>query len=229
MRHAHLVKEHFDFKYKDYDVLIRKLIPRYSELHRKVISLTLSAIKKTSTPRVLDLGIGTGQTALALLEKKPDARIDGIDISAKMIREGKTRLKRYRHVSFQKADMAALRPKHRYDVCIAVLSVHHLSPRGKSKLFKKIFLALKPGGRIVLGDLINFPTPSETRRYEQLWKEHLYHVLGKGEGEFWFQNYLEEDRPSPLSQQLKWLQQAGFRKVSTEWQHLNYAVFYGEK
>ncbi len=89
--HPELVKEHFDKKYKEYDQLIRNLIPKYEEMHQLVVNLL--NFPRDSKLKILDLGIGTGQTAEKMLQKFPNSRIDGYDISENMINQAKSRLK----------------------------------------------------------------------------------------------------------------------------------------
>ena len=90
--HSKLVKDHFDSKYYDYDILIRKLIPEYDRMHQIVEDAVNFPLNQPVS--ILDLGVGTGQTALSLLEKFSNASIDGVDISGRMIEQGKERLQR---------------------------------------------------------------------------------------------------------------------------------------
>src|SRR3972149_9529041 len=105
VKHSELVKEHFDIKYNDYDQLIRKLIPNYENMHKRVVDLVnFPGNKKLN---ILDLGIGTGETSLDLLRRFPNAKIKGIDISQNMIQQGQIRLKDYStRVKFEILDMA---------------------------------------------------------------------------------------------------------------------------
>jgi tRNA (cmo5U34)-methyltransferase len=227
-KHSQLVKQHFDLKYYDYDNLIRKLIPRYAHLHQVVLDQL--KFPKNKPLRVLDLGIGTGQTALEILQRFSEAHIDGVDISKQMLAQGKARLKQFENrVTYAHKDMAAFIPKHTYDACVAVLSIHHLHERQKQKLFKTVYKALKPGGVFVIGDLIRFPTQKETKQKELLWKRYIYHTLGAAEGQYWFDNYLEEDVPSSIPDQIKWLRIAGFKDSRRVWKHMNYAVMSAPK
>ena len=227
--HSELVKKHFEIKYKDYDKLIRNLIPKYEEMHKKVVGLV--NFPKDKKLIILDLGVGTGKTALDLLKKFPNVHIGGIDISKNMIEQGKIRLKEYSDkVDFKRLDMIdfIIKPL-KFDACVAVLSVHHLNPKEKQELFEKIFNSLKEDGIFVIGDIIKFDTKKETEEKEQEWKSFIIKNLGKERGTFWFKNYQEEDLPDFVSNQLKWLKDAGFRETGCIWQFMNYAVFYGRK
>jgi len=226
--HSDLVKEHFEVKYYDYDALIRKLIPQYKEMHKSVIDLVETASEK---PALLDLGIGTGETALHLLKKYPQATIDGFDISPKMIEQGKARLQDKVHqVHFTEQDIKHLDlGESTYDAGVAVLSVHHLTAEQKQKLFKEIFNHLREDGVFVLGDIIKFDSKEETVRQEGVWRAFLIENLGPEEGKYWFDNYKEEDLPNSVNEQLLWLKDAGFSDAKSVWKYMNYAVFFAKK
>jgi len=226
--HSDLVKEHFEAKYYDYDALIRKLIPNYEQMHRSVIDLV---DVKSEKPALLDLGIGTGETALHLLEKYPQATIDGFDISPKMIEQGRARLReRLDQVRFTEQDIKNLDlGDQSYDAGIAVLSVHHLNSEQKQALFKKLFNHLKEGGIFVLGDIVKFDSEEETRAKEEGWRAFLIQNLGQDEGQYWFENYQQEDLPSSVNEQLHWFRDAGFSDARSAWEYMNYAVFFARK
>jgi tRNA (cmo5U34)-methyltransferase len=226
--HSELVKKHFENEYKEYDKLIRNLIPKYEEMHKKVVSLI--NFPKDEKLVMLDLGIGTGKTALHLFKKFPNAHIKGIDISKNMIEQAKIRLKGYSNkINFEILDMInfIVNPV-KFDACVAVLSIHHLNSKQKSELFKKIFNSLKRNGIFVIGDIINFDTKKETKEKEQEWKNFLEKNLIKKEAQYWFDNYKKEDLPDSVNKQLKWLKDAGFKETGCSWQFMNYAVFYGK-
>lgn len=226
--HSKLVKEHFEIKYYDYDKLIQNLIPKYTEMHNLVVELV--DFPQDQKLNFLDLGVGTGQTALSLLNKFPRATLDGIDISPKMIKQAKIRLKKYvDKVAFYEQDIKKLVVKKKYDACIAILSVHHLDEKQKPILFRKIFDKLNENGIFVIADIIKFDSKRVTKKKENEWKKFLINNLGKRRGQYWFENYLEEDLPSSISNQLKWLKQVGFKEVKCVWEYMNYAAFFGIK
>jgi hypothetical protein len=44
-----------------------------------------------------------------------------------------------------------------------------------------------------------------------------------------YDEYLEEDIPSSVEEQTKWLTEAGFSEVGCHWRYLNFAIFGGMK
>jgi release factor glutamine methyltransferase len=57
----------------------RALVPRpETEI---VVERALALVRPMTTPRILDLGTGSGAIALALKDERPDARVVGVDVS----------------------------------------------------------------------------------------------------------------------------------------------------
>ena len=75
-----------------------------------------------------------------------------------------------------------------FDVVVSALAVHHLDRAGKADLFRRVAGVLAPGGRFVLGDVIEPVDPAD--------------VVTPIDGVF--------DQPSPIADQLRWLADAGF-------------------
>ena len=148
-----------------------------------------------------------------------------------MIKQAKVRLKGYSDkICFEVLDMINFitKPK-KFDACVAVLSIHHLNSKQKQQLFGEIFNSLQENGIFVIGDIIKFDTPKETKEKELEWKNFLEENFNKDEAQYWFENYKEEDLPDSVNNQMKWLKEVGFKETGCIWQHMNYAVFYGEK
>jgi tRNA (cmo5U34)-methyltransferase len=223
-----MVKEQFEAEYETYDKEVRDVLPHYEEMHQKVIECI--DFDKNRELNILDLGIGTGETALGLLKKFPKSRLTGVDLSPKMFRVAKNRLKEFsKQVGFVESDMIEFEPSQKYDVCVAVLSVHHLTQKEKQQLFVKIFNSLNEKGIFVIGDLIIGDSEKETNQLEKQWEEHLIKTLGKKEAENWMKIYRKEDIPDSIKNQLQWLKEAGFKEVKCSWEKMNCAVFYGRK
>lgn len=225
--HSQIVKEQFEAEYEEYDKNVRDVLPDYEEMNNKVVE---EVKLKQGKLEILDLGIGTGQTAAGLLEKYPKSRVTGIDLSPKMLEMAKNRLIKFSYrLKFIEADIIEFEPSQKYNACVAVLSVHHLNQKEKQQLFSKIFSSLNENGIFVIGDMIIGDSEKETNQIEGVWEEHLIKKLGKKEAENWMKIYRKEDIPDSINNQLQWLKEAGFKKVKCSWNKLNCAVFYSKK
>jgi release factor glutamine methyltransferase len=57
----------------------RALVPRPET--ETLVERAVALVEGTATPRILDVGVGSGAIALALKDERPDARVVGVDIS----------------------------------------------------------------------------------------------------------------------------------------------------
>jgi tRNA (cmo5U34)-methyltransferase len=156
-------------------------IPGYEELQEAVATAT-AAVRAT---RVLELGTGTGETALRVRAGQPDAEWVGIDASGAMLARARERL--------PGADLRLQRledelPEGPFDLVVSALAVHHLDGPGKRALFSRVAGVLRPGGVFVLGDVV-VPGGGEEGPIEIDW------VM---------------DLPDSVEDQLAWLRAAGF-------------------
>jgi Methylase of polypeptide chain release factors len=58
----------------------RALVPRPET--ETVVDRVLALLAGVESPRVLDIGVGSGAIALAVKDERPDARVTGVDVSA---------------------------------------------------------------------------------------------------------------------------------------------------
>ena len=118
----------FHWKPDTYPELIRSEIPRYDELQEQAIAAIPFAPE-----RVLELGMGTGETTRRLLEAYPDAWVIGLDSSADMVFRA-----RENYDDVQLARMEDPLPEGPWDLVIGVLSIHHLRAEQKQNLFRQV-------------------------------------------------------------------------------------------
>ena len=83
------------------------------------------------------------------------------------------------------------------------------------------------GGILLIRDIVTAATPRLTEQYEQLWRQYM--KANREDDAAWFQKYLEEDIPSSVEEQTRWLSEAGFADTACHWRHLNFAIFGGVK
>jgi tRNA (cmo5U34)-methyltransferase len=153
-------------------------IPGYEELQTAVAEATAGLEVRT----VLELGTGTGETALRVLERHPAASWTGIDASEAMLERARERL--------PTADLRLGRledplPAGRFDLVVSALAVHHLDGDGKRDLFERV---AQVSDNFVLGDIVVPQRPED--------------AVIEIDGVY--------DVPASAAEHLTWLREAGF-------------------
>jgi trans-aconitate methyltransferase len=120
---------------------IRAEIPRYDDLQGAAIEAIPLAPQ-----RVLELGIGTGETTRRLLARYPDASVTGLDGSPEMVFRA-----RELGIEVRLARMEDPLPDGPWDLVLSVLSVHHLDEAGKRDLFRRV---REQSRSLVIGDVV---------------------------------------------------------------------------
>jgi SAM-dependent methyltransferase len=120
---------------------IREDVPLYDQLQERTIEAIPFAVG-----RVLELGIGTGETTRHLLSAHPEADVTGLDASAEMVFRA-----RELGIEVRLARMEDPLPDGPWDLVISVLSVHHLTDEGKRDLFRRV---REHSRALVLGDVV---------------------------------------------------------------------------
>jgi tRNA (cmo5U34)-methyltransferase len=164
-----------------YLVTIAAEIPGYDELQEA----TVAATEGLEPRSVLELGTGTGETALRVLARHPNTSWVGVDASEPMLRRARERL--------PEADLRLGRledelPPGPFDRVVSTLAVHHLDAAYKRDLFLRVARVLRQGGRFVLADVV-VPRPGEEGPIFVDW---------------------EMDLPDSAADQVAWLHTAGF-------------------
>jgi tRNA (cmo5U34)-methyltransferase len=121
---------------------IRADVPRYDELQER----TIDAIP-FAPERVLELGVGTGETTRRLLERYPDAEVIALDSTPEMVFQA-----REMGIEVRLARMEDPLPDGPWDLVVSVLSVHHLEADGKRDLFRRV---REQSRALVLGDVVD--------------------------------------------------------------------------
>jgi tRNA (cmo5U34)-methyltransferase len=169
-----------DFEWNPETYLAQMLdeIPGYEELQTTVTAATDGLEVRT----VLELGTGTGETALRVLARHPDASWTGLDASEPMLARARERLPA---ADLRHGRLEDPLPEGPFDLVVSVLAVHHLIGDGKRDLFTRV---AQLSDNFVLGDVV-VPERPEDAVIEIDW---------------------EYDLPSSVPDQVAWLREAGF-------------------
>jgi tRNA (cmo5U34)-methyltransferase len=125
----------------NYLELIRAEVPRYDELQDQAI-----AAVPFPPARVLELGMGTGETTRRLIEAFPESWVIGLDSSPDMVFRA-----RGIYDDVQLARIEDPLPDGPWDLVIGVLSIHHLESAQKKNLFRQV---REQARSFVIGDVV---------------------------------------------------------------------------
>ncbi len=188
----------YHFTQESYLAMMREAVPGYDRMEDEAAAATGAGARS-----VLELGIGTGETARRVLARHPDAKLIGIDGSPGMVEVARDTLPADR-VRLFVGRLEDPLPEGPFDLVVSALAVHHLQAEGKADLFGRIAKALVPAGRFVLADVVVPVNPS-------------YVVTAIDP---------EVDHPSTLDEQLAWLDAGGIEPEVT-WAHRDLVVIGG--
>jgi len=207
-----------------------------------------SLIPPTSAPcHIVDLCCGEGLLSRALLDCFPECHVHGFDGSQRMIQHAVEMLvgygDRFEAKLFDLATSSWYELPSPVHAVVSSLAVHHLNQQGKQALFEDVMRCLEPCGVFIIADLVQPVTRLGIRLAEKSWSEVVRQRSLELDGnlkayecfrdEHW--NFYSDpnpdpiDMPSPLFDQLKWLEKAGFVDVDVFWMKAGHAIFAGRK
>lgn len=227
----HRVLDHLGLLARDYDVAIRRYIPRYDEMIATAVSLVKG--------EVVDLGTGTGALAAAILEAQPGARVRLVDIDPAMLDAARARVAHAGdraelvHASFDPDGRSAAGLPNLWsqlpavDAFVASLALHHVPElERKRALYARVREALRPGGRLVIADATVHEHGPERDIAFATWSAWMaQHGIAQAEADALFAKWAGEDRYYPLATELRLLAEAGFARPECFWKYGPMAVY----
>lgn len=205
-----------------------------------------SVIPQPQSPvEMLDLCCGQGRLSGALLAAFPQATVVGLDLSPAMLDAARRELSGYsERFRTERFDLAGTQWRQRTEAPAAVVSslaVHHLDAAGKRQLYHDVYAMLRPGGVLVIADLVQpvgvRGVELARRGWDEAVRERSLAATGglepyeKFHALEWscFQYPDDLDKPSPVLDQLNWLRDLGFAEVDMYWMKAGHAIFGGVK
>jgi tRNA (cmo5U34)-methyltransferase len=197
--------------------------------------------------RVLELCCGEGLLAEMLLSELPGATYLGLDGSQLMLKIAGDRMSpfgdRAMLGSFELAGNAWRKQYQGIQAVVSSLAIHHLDGCGKQALFKDVYDMITRGGVFIVADMVELVTPAGRQVAADAWDEvvrqraalldentaALDFFLREGWNTYRYLNPDDIDHPSPLFDQLKWLEEANFSTIEVHFMQAGHALFSGWK
>jgi len=209
------------------------------------IATFLDVIPDPGDGLIVELCCGEGLLSQALLDRFPRARVLALDLSPAMLAAARARLAghgdRFSTRQFDLADRSWRQFPEPVHAFVSSLAIHHLDGDGKRELYRDLTAALAPGGAVVIADLVEPATPGSRVLAARAWDEAVRRRSLDLAGDLApYQRFLDLrwnlwaetepdpiDRPSPLFDQLRWLEEAGLSGVDVYWMKAGHAIFGG--
>lgn len=221
------IKKAFDAIATEYDSQREYVIPELQQFYSAAVWAAESAEPK---PGILDIGAGTGLLSALMLQKFPDAHLTLMDISKNMLEVARQRFCGQVNIQYIVSNYSRSELTGQYDIICSALSIHHLAPEDKRRLFGRIFSILKWGGLFINADQADGETKYFRQKYVDYWNDFLQNgPLNKEKHAEIIRRRDTLDRNDKLSEQLQWLQECGFSDVDVVYRNRTFIVIVARK
>lgn len=219
------IKSHFDSEAKQFDRLIKTLVPGYDAMMDAV--LRSLPFPRTRAVRVIDLGTGTGTLAARIAKHYPKAKITCVDMSEKMLAMAARKLPKAR---IHRSDFYRYEFTGRYDAVVSSLALHHLvTDADKHAFYRKIYRALANGGVFVNADVVLGAAKHLQDAALDEWRAFMAGHLSEKAIRTTFANYHREDSPATIRSHMDGLRKAGFSDIDIVWKQVMGAVIFAAR
>lgn len=210
------MREFFDKRAETYDKHMEDAGISSSQFYARISASVANTKDKI---RILDIGCGTGLELEGIFDRAPHAEIVGVDLSGEMLNELRAKYQKYvgQITLIQESYLTLPFGSECYDYVVAVMTLHHLLPDKKRRLYQRIKKALKSRGQYIEGDYIVTPEKEARLLVEYLElskagkdvKDGTHHI----------------DIPFSLDTEKRVMAEAGFSRVEVLWQQGEAAVY----
>ncbi len=182
---------------------------------------------------LLDIGCGAGNYTIKMLQKLPYLNCSLVDLSKPMLERATERIRKEK-VHTLKAIQGDIREadleENHFDIILAGMVLHHLrDDQDWHYTFKKIYKLLKPGGCLMISDIV---TQENKNIQAYIWGKYGSYLEHSGGIEYRkkvFAYTAKEDSPRPLTYQLDLMKQVGFRNTEVLHKNLCFSAYCGIK
>lgn len=227
------IKERFD---NDVERFSNLDTGQLSTIDAKVSLELITEASKRIVPNaenLLDVGCGGGNYSLMMLSKIPDLNCTLVDLSKPMLDKAFERVsqKTKNNVTSLQGDIREVELKeNHYDIILAGAVLHHLREDNDWKTtFEKLYKLLRPGGCLMISDLITQDTELLNEYTWERYGNYLEGLSGKEYRQKVLDYVAKEDSPRSMNYQLDLMKQVGFSKVEILHKNMCFGAFGGIK
>jgi tRNA (cmo5U34)-methyltransferase len=183
--------------------------------------------------QLLDIGCGAGNYTLMMLSKIPNLNCTLVDLSKPMVDKAAERVSNVTKNKIEaiQGDIrdVVLKENH-FDIILAGAVLHHLREDADwEMMFRKLVNLLKPGGCLMISDLITQDTEILNTYIWEKYGDYLEGLAGKEYRSKVLDYIAKEDSPRSLNYQLDLMKRVGFRQVEILHKNTCFAAYGGIK
>ncbi len=182
---------------------------------------------------LLDIGCGAGNYTLKMLAKIPSLHCTMVDLSKPMLDKALERVSTQysSNATILQGDLRELHlPENNFDIILAGAVLHHLrDEKDWERTFAKLYKLLKPGGCLMISDLIRQDTEILEKYTRERYGDYLESLGGKEYRKNVFDYIDKEDSPRSMNYQLDLMKKVGFQKVEILHKNMCFGAFGGIK
>ena len=208
------LSKEFDAFSSNYTQDMTDIVPHYL----KLMSCLAQNLPLGFNPeKILDLGVGNGNSMAQIIPLFPDAEYDILDASPEMLSITKARFPDVKTKSIESYFREFDYGKDRYDLVIAGFSLHHCPAEEKKDIFKKLYHSLTDDGILSISDLWINKTDPEHPQLLKEWQAYVTKNTSEDKWQWLLEHYDAFDRPNSFQDQKQWLEEAGFSTIEIIW------------
>lgn len=182
---------------------------------------------------VLDIGCGAGNYTIKLLSKIPNLNCTLVDLSKPMLEKAHERVSHLTNntvITIQGDVREVDLNKNNFDIILAGAVLHHLRDSSDwETTFRKLYDLLKPGGCLMISDLIIQENETVNEYIWERYGDYLESVNGKDYRRKVLDYVEKEDSPRSMTYQLELMKEVGFRKTEILHKNMCFGAFGGIK
>lgn len=182
---------------------------------------------------VLDVGCGAGNYTLMMLSKLPNLHCTLVDLSQPMLDKAVERVSKVSKgkIKSVQADIReAELEDHGFEIILAGAVLHHLrDDEDWEQTFTKLYHLLKPGGCLMISDLITQENPILDEYTWNRYGDYLEGLGGKDYRKKVLDYVAKEDSPRSMSYQLELMKKVGFSSTEILHKNMCFGAFGGIK